>query len=371
MNHRSLLLAVSVATAGLAFVACGGRSDETTTAAARGQSQSAGDQALAQAEQSQAQTASEPDDSQLDQPGPDLRVPGLAVYTVGADIWLQRGAYAERLIEGSQRINLFTPTLAPAGDRVAYVRFDQAPGNVGDIGSDLHVYDIIGLDTPMRVHAQAGEFFWTPAWSADGSYLFYSHQTNQEDDGSGALFRIAIEEIDLETGAVSVVREDAAEPAQSPDGATLAFIDQPAIDHILAVMDLASGESRVLLDSDDNLAFFRVLRFSPDGQLLAFLASGDGPLVSSLPSVPPANLATNGIQDVWTVRLDGTGLTRLTTVLEDSPDFSWSADGSQILVRGAFGVYLVDIASRVTQTLGPGEFHGTHDWLGDAARDAS
>ena len=57
-------------------------------------------------------------------------------------------------------------------------------------------------------------------------------------------------------------------------------------------------------------------------------------------------------------------------MLEDTPDYTWSGDGRHILLRGGFGVYLVEVETRVTQTLGPGEFHGTHDWVG-VARDPS
>ena len=303
--------------------------------------------------------------------GPDLRVPGLAVYTRGVDIWLQRASDVRLLLSGSQRIALFTPALSPDGDRVAYIRFDQAPGNVGDIGSDLHIVDIdSGVDIPIRQHAREGEFYWSPAWSADGARLYYSHQVNDAGD-SGGLFSIDIEAIDLDAGAVQVLRENASEPVVSADGETLAFVDQPAVGHILAVMDLASGAARTLLDTTDNLAFFRLPRFSPDGQWLAFLASGDGPLASAAPAaVLPAAWITNGVQDVWLIRPDGTGLTRLTTVLEDTPYFSWSADGRQILLRGAFGTYLVEVETRVTQTLGPGEFHGAHDWAGVLPEDA-
>ncbi|PZC44953.1 MAG: component of the Tol biopolymer transport system [Chloroflexi bacterium] len=287
-------------------------------------------------------------------------MPGLAVYTKGVDLWLQRGDQAGLLLAGSQRLSLFTPVLSPDGSRVAYVRFDQAPGQADEIGSDIHILDLqSGDDLSLRVHATGGEFFWSPRWQ-DPATLIYSHQRNIESD-DGGLFSVDIERIDLDSGRVEVLRQDAAEPDLSPDGTTLAFVDRPALDQLLGIMPLATGEARILIDSSDNLSFFRVPRFSPDGQWVAFLASGDGPLASARPFGLPAALL-NGIQDVWMIRTDGSGLTRLTTVLEDTPHFSWSDDGRHILVRGAFGVYLVEVATRSTQTLGPGEFHGAHDW---------
>lgn len=351
-----LLLLAALFIATLALTACGGGSDDSPNA----------------------QTASPQDPppaapaggAPISGAGPDLRVPGLAVYTKGVDLWLQRGDQAGLLLAGSQRVSLFTPALSPDGARVAYVRFDQAPGQADEIGSDIHILDLeSGEDLPLRVHATGGEFFWSPRWDGQGA-LIYSHQRNETSD-TGALFSIDIERIDLATSAVAVLRREAAEPDVSPDGALLAFVDQPAVDHILSVADLAAPETaRSLLDTSDNLAFFRTPRFSPDGEWIAFLASGDGPLASLAPRILPAT-RLNGIQDVWLVRPDGSGLTRLTTVLEDTPNFAWSQDGRHILVRGAFGVYLVELATRVTQTLGPGEFHGAHDWTGALPEDAT
>ena len=375
-----LRVATGVLAAALLLAACGGAGDEPPAVAPA--------PSVAQADPAdQADGATEPDRAdeapQAPPPpatgdGPDLRVPGLAVYTKGVDLWLQRGAAAQLLLAGSQRISLSSPAFSPDGGRVAYVRFDQAPAEAGDIGSDIHILDLgAGIDVPVRSHGRAGEFFWAPQW-LDAGRLVYSHQVNAA-AGDAATYRIDIELIDLNSGSVELLRADASDPGLSPDGTMLAVVDAPASDHILAVVDLAAGgqppgPARVLLDTSDNLAFFRLPRFSPDGAWIAFLASGDGPLVSSRPEdgAAASALATagNGVQDLWRIRPDGSGLTRLTTVLEDTPDYAWSGDGRHILLRGAFGVYLVDVETRVTQTLGPGEFHGTHDWAG-VARDPS
>ncbi len=295
--------------------------------------------------------------------GPDLLVPGLAAYTLGTDLFLQRSGVAGRLIEGSQRFSISAPALSPQHDRIAYVRFDQAPGGVGDIGSDIHISDLAGIDLLLLEHVREGEFYWSPRWSPDGRSLFFSHQINEMDD-AGRFFRIEIMRLDLDSGQTAVLREHATEPAPSPDGRRLTFVDDPALDHILGVMDADGGNAARLLDTSDGLAFYRLPRFSPAGGWIAFLASGDGPQISADPRSAAASLRANGVQDLWIVRPDGSGLTRLTTVLEDTPDFSWSNDGAVILLRGTFGVYLVDVASRVTQTLGPGEFHGWIDWVG-------
>ena len=376
-TRRPLRAATAVLAAALLVAACGGSGDDPP-AVAPAPSVAQADRADQAERADQADQGDEAPQAQAIGPGPDLRVPGLAVYTKGVDLWLQRGATAELLLAGSQRISLSSPALSPDGTRVAYVRFDQAPAAAGDIGSDIRILDLgVGIDVPVRSHGRAGEFFWSPQW-LDAGRLVYSHQVNAA-AGDGAAYRIDIELIDLNSGSVEVLRADATDPGLSPDAAMLVFVDDPASDHILAVAGLATGGQppgpvRVLLDTSDNLAFFRLPRFSPDGAWIAFLASGDGALVASRPedllAAAPLATAGNGVQDLWRIRPDGSGLTRLTTVLEDTPDYAWSSDGRHILLRGAFGVYLVDVETRVTQTLGPGEFHGTHDWVG-VARDPS
>ena len=297
--------------------------------------------------------------------GPDLRVPGLAVYTKGVDLWLQRGDQAGLLLAGSQSVALFSPALSPDGLARRLRPLRPGARSRRQIGSNIHILDLAtGIDVPVLAPASGGEFFWSPQWLGAG-HLVYSRQVN-EASPSGALYRIDIELIDLAGGQSALLRADATEPGLSPDGGMLAFVDQPAVDHILAVVDLEAGQAmpgsaRVLLDTTDNLAFFRLPRFSPDGEWIAFLASGDGPLVASgsaalLGAAPSFLTAGNGVQDLWRIRPDGSGLTRLTTVLEDTPDYAWSVDGRHMLLRGAYGVYLVEVETRITQTLGPGEF---------------
>jgi Tol biopolymer transport system component len=143
----------------------------------------------------------------------------------------------------------------------------------------------------------------------------------------------------------------------------VAFVDCPQIDCGLAIIHPTPLQVTTLLTVEQGLSGFRVPQFSPSGAWIAFLATGDGPSVSA-GVVAALGTGRNGVQDVWMIRPDGSGLQRLTTVLEDQPDFAWSSDGRHILLRGAFGVYTVEVGTRSTLTLGPGEFHGWHDWQG-------
>ncbi len=336
MRRRSSLFLLLIATAALGLAACGGGSD--------------GD-------------GGDGDPRQAARNG--LGVPGLTVFTLGGDILVQEGDQIRALLVAEGTVSYLSPVVSPDRSEVAYVLFDQKVGLDADISSDLHIIDLDGDDRAVVIHEQRAEFFWTPRWSPDGGSLIYARQT-QTDDALGVVFTIEV--LDLASGERRELRSQAREPDFSPRDDLITFVDSPQIDSRLAVLNPTSGEMRPLLSGDDGLTSFRVPQFSPDGEWIAFLASGDGPSVAAGP-VASLSSALNGVQDVWMIRPDGSGLRRLTTVLEDQPDIAWSSDGRHILLRGAFGVYTVEVEARLTVTLGPGEFHGWHDWQGLIADD--
>ena len=290
-------------------------------------------------------------------------MPGVTVYTVGPDLVVEEDGAVRPLRVAEATVTYLSPVVSPDGAEVAYVVFDQQVGLEGDINSDLHVISLSGADRAVLEHQERAEFFWTPRWSADGRSLVYAHQT-QTDDDFGATFTLEI--LNLESGTIEVLRERAREGDFSPSESLVAFVDSPQIDSRLATIDPTTLQVSTLLTVADGLSGYRVPQFSPDGEWIGFLATGDGPSVSD-GLVASLGSGRNGVQDLWMIRPDGSGLQRLTTVREDQPDFSWSSDGRHILLRGAFGVYTVDVGQRLTVPLGPGEFHGWHDWHGTIA----
>ena len=106
------------------------------------------------------------------------------------------------------------------------------------LGSDLHVVSLDGGDEALLVHEVAGEFYAAPRWLADGSALVYAHQVEGSDE-AGRTFLVDVERIDLASGAVTVLRENARDGDISPDGRLLVFVDEPAIADRLVVQDLA------------------------------------------------------------------------------------------------------------------------------------
>lgn len=289
-----------------------------------------------------------------------LGVPGLSVYSVGGDLQLEQDGDLRKLVVAPElNITYLSPRISPDGRQVVYARFTTG----ANVTSDIHITNLNGESRIVRQPSGEAEFFWTPQWSPDGASLVYAHQRNKT-DAEGRAFQIDVERIELANGQFEILVENAQEPALSPNGRLLVFVDDPAIDQKLSVLDLETGEQTLLLDESDGLAVFRLPQFSPDGEWIAVLASGDGQTLSSAPDLP-AFARSNGVQDIWLIRPDGNGLRRLTNLREDQPDIAWSSDGRHILLRGTFGVYIAEVETRTTQTiLVPGEFHGTHDWRG-------
>lgn len=294
-----------------------------------------------------------------------LGIPGLSVYSVGGDLQLERNGDLRKLIVApSLNVSNLSPRISPDGQAVVYVRFAVFSGS-GEVTvlSDVRVADLDGSSRVVITPKDEGAFVWTPRWSPDQGSLVYAHQLNQPDE-AGRAFQVNAERVDLATGEVEILVTNARDPAFSPDGQLLVFVDDPALEHKLSVLNLETGERTPLLGLSDGLAVFRLPQFSPNGEWIAVAASGEGQLVSSRPA-PSMLSRSNGVQDVWLIRPDGSGLHRLTVVQEDQPDFAWSQDGRHILLRGTFGTYLTEVSTRITRTiLVPGELHGTHDWHG-------
>ena len=125
--------------------------------------------------------------------------------------------------------------------------------------------------------------------------------------------------LDTVTGTVTQVADTGSTPSWSPDGSTIAFVDE----HKLYVIPAVGGTRRRL--GIRKVAEFAAPAWSPDSQRIAYVSLESGDRYS-----------------LWTIRADGSGGRRVAqNVSENTP--SWSPDGSRIALMKDLAHYVTAV----------------------------
>ncbi len=210
---------------------------------------------------------------------------------------------------GSMLGGLEVDIWSPDGSKVAFVKCLEAPSN----DSELHVANADGSgEVNVSNHpspdiercgtdACCGGFDWSP----DGTRLvFYSFR-----DPGGLYVVIA-------DGSGLAFLADGFQPSWSPDGESIAFMgrsDLASLEDDLEVIKADGSDRRVLaripclwsgFGGSCGWSFFRRISWSPDGAYIVFAATPS----SANPEPPDFNFNS----EVYTLRNDGTGLTKIT-----------------------------------------------------------
>ena len=174
----------------------------------------------------------------------------------------------------------FEPSVSPDGREVAYVCSREG---------DPEIYVARADGTEERRITAFHREDRTPVWSPDGKWLvFVSDRENRE-----RLYLVRPDGADLRPVSGGAFEGDEREAAWSPDGQRLAYVSRlPDGRSRIWVATVAGGAPVALTDGthrDDMPAW------SPDGKYLAFVSERDGDT------------------DVYLMRANGSGQTRLTT----------------------------------------------------------
>jgi TolB protein len=217
------------------------------------------------------------------------------------------------------------PAWAPSGGRLVFER------NLPYWGSDrmrlMSVSTRGGRPTPLTT----GPFDAMPSFSPDGRRIAFTRITQSvvapaawlfTVDGRGRhLAQLLSDGIDLSA-------------AWSPDGRTIAFSrlaspDRPVEEATLYLADADGSHVRRLGATP---VYGVSAAWSPDGTRLALVSFADG----NAPACPAASCPPSG--ELYVVRADGGGLTRLTRSRADDEHPSWSSDGRRIAFASGFDV---------------------------------
>jgi len=210
---------------------------------------------------------------------------GDNIFTMKVD-----GSDAKQITKEDFRL-LNNPTWSPDGRFIAGRKHFTTSRSLGTGEIWLYDADMGGAGVQLvekpneRYQKELGE----PIFAPDGTSIYYTRNTTPGDnfvyaeDSNKEVF--AIYRYDMDTGEkVKVVGGPggAVRPTPSPDGKTLVFVKRVDNQSMLHLMDLDSGDQRMVFDHLDAdmqetwavHGLYPNMDFSPDGQTLYFWAKG-------------------------------------------------------------------------------------------------
>ena len=223
------------------------------------------------------------------------------------------------------------PSFSPDGERVAFTKL-TAPGN-----TDVYVMELGRPAVNLTADYEGGDTH--PAFSPDGQTIAF--QSSRE---GGGIFVIP-----AAGGTARRIVDEGFNPSWTPDGSEIFYATTSAATSpynapggsVVKAVNVATGATR---DTDGAYAVEPAV--SPNGLRVAFWAIGDR--------------STGSVRDIWTMKLDGTEVTRVTD--DAAVDWSpvWSPEGDQLYFAsdrdgGAMKIFRIAIDEATGRTTGAPE----------------
>ncbi len=264
------------------------------------------------------------------------------------------------------------PAFSPDGKQVAYAY--NAFTKDGFVRSEIHIINIDGSsDRTILAPTDTKITLAYPRWSADAKSLYVTQIAPVQPQGQHA----EIDRVDIASGGLTKIIDNAVEASPSPDGNKIAYLqlDFATSASSLWIANIDGSAAKQLVDSATFLAMLG-LRFSPDSQSVVFAASG--PPQKKLPGVAqaPAREASdecgipfllscaeaNGLPwDLWISNVDATKFERVTNIGSDSPVPAWPS-ARYLAFFDVSGINVVDRETKIIYPISPVSGHGSFDW---------
>ncbi|MEP5568035.1 MAG: amidohydrolase family protein [Halioglobus sp.] len=212
----------------------------------------------------------------------------------GDNVWLQElssGDSRQLTFESFRLLN--NPSWSPDGQYIAARKHFTTSRSLGT--GEIWLYHVNGgrdqkgqqvVERPSETfQKEQGE----PTFAADGKSIYFSRDVSPGDtfiyhqDSNKELFQIR--RVNLDDGSIETVAGGpggAARPTPSPDGKQLAYVKRVRAHSRLFVMDLATGEERMIFDAlDPDMqetwavhGVYPNMDWTPDSQNIVFWAQG-------------------------------------------------------------------------------------------------
>lgn len=232
----------------------------------------------------------------------------------------------------------------PDGSLVAFSLYQPGPTPRELGGTDIFVMRPDGSDRRVFVaHKLAGGALLNPEWSSDGKFLYYTHW--------GPKGEQQIERVNADGSGETKIVDNAHNPTVAQG--KLVYLSQDPKTRLDSIyIANTDGTNPKQLFDTSQFDLIATPKFSPDGKRIVFVAVG-GPagytkaIEQDGGWFEPSAAEAHGVPfDAWMINADGTGMTQLTNIQEDSPAPAWSADGKWLALGGEIGMYLVKVDTK-------------------------
>jgi Tol biopolymer transport system component len=253
------------------------------------------------------------------------------------------------------------PAVSPDGTRVAFVYAPPRGARDGrsDVSTDIWMMNRDGSGAAeLYVHTAANETHWNLRWQDDDSLLAVRRLAPDASTVLGGQY--ALVRVTVDGGAIEVIAPDVTSFDLSPDGEEFAVVRVRPLavgfEETIAVVGIDGGERRVLVPADQPLGFFGSVRWSPEGDRIAFFG------LEREVVFRPKPVGQDAPAGLYLIDAEG-GEVALVTEFDASegspPGIAWQPGADRVYVAGRAGVYDVDLdekfAERLSETQATGQ----------------